>query len=367
MVERLTMPIQTLYAELVDRCSIAAFDADFPPNGNFYKVGVKGRNYWYFKASPDSTGRRAQKYVGPDGPEMQQRVARHGKTKSAYKERRQLIAALRRSGIPVPPEEAGEILDTLSRGGVFRLRACLVGTVAFQAYGGILGIKLPGGAMQTGDIDIAQFRSISVAIAQDDQTEPVLDILRGIDPSFQPVPYAMDARLNMAYKNDSEDRVEVLTPNRGPDRDAPVDLPALQAHGQPLRFLDFLIYDAVPAAVLHGGGVLVNVPRPERYALHKLIISQRRKDGTAKIDKDLQQAEILLDVLAERRKADLRDAWEEMCGRGPKWRLHAADGMASIDKRVREKVIRVIHDDLVPDDPDEEADADPGPDTQQRS
>src|SRR3954454_20575173 len=98
MPERLTMPIQTLYAELVDRCSIAAFDADFPPNGSFYKMSVKGRDYWYFKESPDGNGRRGQRYVGPDSPEMQERVAQHGKVKSAYKERRQMIAALRRSG-----------------------------------------------------------------------------------------------------------------------------------------------------------------------------------------------------------------------------------------------------------------------------
>jgi hypothetical protein len=37
MVERLTMPIQTLCAELIDRCEIAAFDADFPPNTNGFK------------------------------------------------------------------------------------------------------------------------------------------------------------------------------------------------------------------------------------------------------------------------------------------------------------------------------------------
>lgn len=353
MVERLTMPIQTLYAELIDRCEIAAFDADFPPNGGFYKTSIKGRDYWYFRESPDSSGHRRQKYAGPDGPDIRERIAKHGKTKSAYKERRQLIAALRRSGIAVPPDETGEILEALSRAGVFRLRACLVGTVAFQTFGGLLGVKLPGAIVQTGDIDIAQFRSISVAIADDDQTEPLLDILRGIDSSFQPVPYATDACLHMANRNDIEYRVEVLTPNRGPDLEAPVDLPALQAQAQPLRFLDFLIYDAIPAAVLHGGGVLVNVPRPERYALHKLIVSQRRREDAAKIDKDLLQAEVLLDVLADRRRADLRDAWEELCGRGPKWRFLAANGMAAIDEEIRKKVVRVIQDDLSAEKPED--------------
>jgi hypothetical protein len=34
VVDRPPLPIQTLYAELVDRCSLAAFDAVFPPNGS---------------------------------------------------------------------------------------------------------------------------------------------------------------------------------------------------------------------------------------------------------------------------------------------------------------------------------------------
>jgi hypothetical protein len=110
----------------------------------------------------------------------------------------------------------------------------------------------------------------------------------------------------------------------------------------PLRFLDFLIYDAVPAVLLHNGGVLVNVPRPERYALHKLIVSRRRRESAAKIDKDLAQAETLLDVLAERRKADLRDAWEEMRERGPKWRKLADEALESIDAAVRERLVAVV-------------------------
>ena len=105
------------------------------------------------------------------------------------------------------------------------------------------------------------------------------------------------------------------------------------------RFLDFLIYDAVPAVLLHDGGVLVNVPRPERYALHKLIVSRRRREGVAKIDKDLAQAEPLLDVLAERRKADLRDAWQEMRERGPKWRKLADEALESIDAGIRERFV----------------------------
>ena len=70
--------------------------------------------------------------------------------------------------------------------------------------------------------------------------------------------------------------VEILTPNRGPDREKPVELPALGVHAKPLRFLDFLLADSISAAVPYRSGVLVNVPQPARYAVHKLIVSTRR-------------------------------------------------------------------------------------------
>src|SRR5215467_14278052 len=96
-------------------------------------------------------------------------------------------------------------------------------------------------------------------------------------------------------------RVGFLTPNEGSDSDAPQHLQALGTDAQPLRFLDFLIHDPVPAVLLHGCGVLVRVPSPERYAIHKLIVSRRRHAGAAKSDKDLQQAEALLGALWRRR------------------------------------------------------------------
>ena len=343
MSDRLPLALQTVYAELVDRCGMDAFDQDFPPGGSFVRRSVKGRQYWYFVASQAGPGgRRKQKYAGPDTPELQERIARHGQIKASWQERRQLVVALRRTGLPAPDQQTGDLLAALARAGVFRLRACLVGTVAFQCYAGLLGVRLPGAALRTGDLDLAQFHSISVAVAEDERTPPLLDTLRSADPSFREIAYPHDGRLTAAYAGADGYRVEVLVPNRGPDRDAPQPLPAIGAMGIPLRFLDFLIYDAVPAVLLHDGGVLVNVPRPERYALHKLIVSRRRREGAAKIDKDLKQAEILLDLLLERRRADLRDIWTELRGRGPKWRTLADGALEAVDPDVRTRFLAAV-------------------------
>jgi hypothetical protein len=65
----------------------------------------------------------------------------------------------------------------------------------------------------------------------------------------------------------------------------------------------------------------VRIPRPERYAIHKLIIAQRRQaDNLSKRRKDLGQAAALIEVLAEDRPAELRQAYEAAKEIGPQWR-----------------------------------------------
>jgi len=70
-----------------------------------------------------------------------------------------------------------------------------------------------------------------------------------------------------------------LTSNRGSDEytGKPSPMPALGgASAENLRFLDYLIYEPVRTVLLHRKGVSVNVPAPERYAVHKLTVSSRR-------------------------------------------------------------------------------------------
>jgi hypothetical protein len=193
------------------------------------------------------------------------------------------------------------------------LRGVLVGTVAYQTYPAILGVRLSNALLQTSDVDIAQFTSVSVAI--DEQTPPMLEILRGVDKDFREVPRIGSFRHTTSYQGKGGLRVDFVTPNEGPDTNLPQNLPALGTDAQPLRCLDFLIYDPVRAIVLHGPGVPVLVPAPERFAVHKLILSLERPAGVAKRDKDVAQAQALILELIERRPEELRLAWEEAHGR----------------------------------------------------
>jgi hypothetical protein len=56
------------------------------------------------------------------------------------------------------------------------------------------------------------------------------------------------------------------------------------------------------------GSVMVCVPVPERYAIHKLIVSQLRHKTSSKPEGDLRQAAVLIEALVERYPGAIEDA-----------------------------------------------------------
>lgn len=334
MLEPYDHALVTLLAELAERVGDAGLIEDLPPGGTFERRTISGRDYWYHRAYNRSTGRDRVRYVGPATPEMDGRVARHAALKPDVKGRRQLVSALRRAGFPHPDAFTGEVIAALARAGVFRLRACLVGTVAFQCYSGMLGLRLPAAAMRTEDLDLAQFHGVAVSIGE--PAASIIDALREVDATFEPVPSLRSPLLSYALRNTRGYRVELLTPHQGSDEraDELIALPTIPGlAAQPLRFLDFLIYQEVSTVVLHGAGIRVNVPAPERYALHKLIVATRRSaEGRTKAAKDVSQASALIRALVATRQVDLlRDAWEEARDRGAAWRKALDAGRARLD------------------------------------
>ncbi len=330
--------MQTTYAELLDRCRATAFDEAFPKDGSFTSKTIKGKRYWYFQQQ-SGTGRE-QKYVGPETPELLDQIAKHKQVRDDERERRALVSTLVRSfGLPRPIKEIGDIVAALAQAGVFRLRGVLVGTVAYQTYAPMLGTRLPHTILQTNDVDIAQFQSVSVAVGE--QTPPVLDLLKNVDKSFRAVPHIHEHNVT-SYVAKGGLRVDFLTPNEGADTDAPQPLRSFQTDAEPLRFLDFLIYEAEPAVLLHEAGIYVLVPSPQRYAIHKLIISRRRQEGAAKRDKDIEQSAALLKVLNEKRPYELKSAWEEACNRGKTWQQLLAEGLSQIPAPIRDAVLKTV-------------------------
>jgi hypothetical protein len=333
--QRLDITYQTLYSELVQRSLDESFTSEFSSSGRFVAVEVKGKKYWYFDTPKREGGGQDRRYVGPvDDPEITKRVEAFKDLKADLKGRRRLVSTLTREAyLPRPLSMAGQVVEQLAKAGFFRLRGVLVGTVAYQCYPAVLGRRLDAVAMQTSDADFAQFHEISVAIK--DSMPPMLEVLRKVDPTFREVPSQVDGRVSTQFVSRDKFKVEFLTPNQwsNDQEGKPVPMPALGgAAAFPLRFLDYLIYQPIRAVLLHGAGVPVLIPSPERYAIHKLIVGSRRNEGTAKSFKDRLQAKSISEaMIANRQHADLAAAFMEAWDRGDHWRTAIRTSIATYD------------------------------------
>ncbi|MEM7462225.1 MAG: GSU2403 family nucleotidyltransferase fold protein [Pseudomonadota bacterium] len=287
--------------------------------------------YWYAVRRVGSDMRFF--YIGEDNDETRVRIDRieelHATAKERQAERSRLVRLLRAEGMTPTDRATGSILSAMADAGTFRLGGTIVGTNAFRLYEGELGIRLPlGGMASTGDIDIAQFEKLSVAL--EDQVDPGLagtfSTLK-----FDPVPGLDPARTWRWAQGGSGQLVEFLTPAFGEETIR--ELPALGVNAQALNYLNFLIAEPILAAAIYRSGILVQVPRPERYAIHKLIIADRRRNGAGRLraSKDREQAAFLIEAMAEDRPDDLARAYTTAMGVGPRWRAHIENSL----KRMR--------------------------------
>lgn len=284
-----------------------------------------GRGYWYDLHRVGTSVRN--RYIGEDSPEMAQRMARHGELAKAAKaraeERTRLVRTLRAEGLSSLDRTTGSLLAGMERAGVFRLGGTLVGTQAFKLYEGELAVRLGDTDLtQTGDIDIAQFEHLSLALG-DRVEEDLAETFKAL--AFDPIPGIRTTSVWRWRQTTSTAVVEFLTPSFRPEEDIR-ELPALGVAAQSLHFLNYLIAEPIKAAALYRSGVLVQIPRPEAYAVHKLIVADRRRAGPDQLKsrKDRAQAMLLIEALAEDRPDELREAYEDALSRGPQWRAHIA-------------------------------------------
>lgn len=278
--------------------------------------------YWYAARRVGTQMRFI--YIGEDTDETRARIDRIEELRATAKERQaqraRLVRLLRAEGMTPTDRATGSILSALATAGTFRLGGTIVGTNAFRLYEGELGVRLPlGGMANTGDIDIAQFEKLSVALL--DQVDPGLaETFAAL--RFDPLPAMDQSRIWRWAQGGSGQLVEFLTPAFGEETIR--DLPALGVNAQGLNYLNFLIAEPIHSAAIYRSGVLVQVPRPERYAIHKLIIADRRRDGAGSLKsaKDREQAAFLIKALAEDRPDDLAQAYSTALKVGPRWREH---------------------------------------------
>lgn len=223
----------------------------------------------------------------------------------------------------------GRVLEAIARANLFKQGLVLIGTAAYQTYPCIVGAYLPSGALMTNDADLLVSSFVSKGEPQDLEA-----ILRRADPTFKAHMSTHD-RLPKVFKAANGFQVDILT-KFGRGRKSPVFVEGLQCSAEALSFMEYLAEEAIEVVVLYGAGVLVNVPPPARYAVHKLLIAQERKASSVKRNKDLMQAKELIDIFLESNVAAFEEALEDARARGPKWKKSIAASLKEIKRDVRQ-------------------------------
>lgn len=322
--------IQNLFNDLVNNVTWLRSASGLPVGTSFYKIKRGANSYWYAKL-PGGMSR----YLGKAGIEsIEQIVENQRDLKSLNEENRAIVRSLKANGIVSPGREICKMLHALANAGLFRLETVLIGTLAFQTYQPMLGLALKSSSMTTNDIDIAHSRHFSLAI--NDKVEGSLETILNSQGKFERADTFPDAEPASRWINKSTGlSIDFLAPLAPPWDKNRTTIEVLGEKADKIKFMDFLIQDAIPSAVVDNSGISVNVPMPERYAVHKIILSQLRR-APAKAHKDILQAEILINKLAEINFQALADIFSEALEKGPGWRSRLIPGVESLSPSVKD-------------------------------
>jgi hypothetical protein len=330
----LSMSAQTAFAQVAEATLAAEHFrtvGDLP--GSFTSKSVKGHKYWYYQFTEPS-GARRQIFVGPDNEAVRSLVSKSERATD------QNVLALTRAALALGCGEIHprhfKVLHRLSDYGFFQAGGVLIGTHAFIAYGNMLGMQWSGAdASRTQDIDFAHAgKSISLALTSDFKVQ-THEAIQSLEMGFLPIS-GLAGKTGGAYliPNEKEFRLDFLT-TVGRAGEVPYEHPNLHVTLQPLKFMEFSLENVQQTALLSTrGAILVNVPHPARYALHKLIVSGEREGPfAAKSGKDIMQAGLLLGALRETNPWEVEQAWQDLKGRGEGWKSRAQRGLANLDTK----------------------------------
>jgi hypothetical protein len=330
--EPLSLAAQTAYAELHDQLRAAGIQSLRALPGSFQHQLRRGKPYVYYSFR-DLDGSNRLAYVGPDDARVRELIARHDAAKGAAAPERlraQARAAIALGCAPTLPKHYRAV-NRLEQYGFFRAGGILIGTHAFIAMGNLLGVRWRAGD-RTQDVDFAHAgRNISVALGANLQLS-VHDALTSLEMGLLPIT-EFSGKTGAQYRNpaDPELRLDFVTPQvRG---GGPVVLPELGLALECLKFMEFSLEQTTQAVLMSNeGACLVNIPAPQRYAIHKLIVQGERPiEQRVKANKDIEQSAALLHGLLAASQADLvAAAWSDATSRGRGWRQRCNQGRKAL-------------------------------------
>lgn len=353
MIHELSPNAQTAYAQVFDAAFISSINQrSIELSGGFSTKTVKGKVYHYYQYR-DLTGKVVQEYLGPNSDRVNSLIDRVKTGKVVQENLQKLSRSAISLGCHDVVSKHFKPIIRLAEYGFFKGGGILVGTHAFIAMGNMLGIDF-GDALLTHDIDFAHpGKNISIALNPGFSIDTAKAI-ESLEMGMVPIS-GVNGKLGATYLDPENPsyRFDFLTSKISED-DAPIEVPGITAALQPLKFMEFSMQDPVQAVVLSQEGcVLVNIPKPEYYAIHKLIISgERQVSEQMKSNKDLRQASILIEYYAANRYEDLFNVVQDARRRGTGWRERMDRGIESL-KSIAPGVVAELNDIIVKLDGDE--------------
>jgi hypothetical protein len=244
----------------------------------------------------DGSGAQRDVYLGKVGEcddEVNALKAQIAEVKALAPELRLLV----REGFQSADPKPYATLATLNLHGLFVAGATLIGSHAFGVLINQLGIS--AATYATEDVDVARH---DVLAFDKLPKKSFLAMLRESGIPFVEVPQ-LDRKLpSSSFKQRGASRfhVDLLVPSID-NNVTIIEVPELKAHATALPYLSYLLGQTQMATLIaREGCCLIRVPNPERFAIHKLVVSQLRNDRNAKAAKDIFQAAVLLAALGEK-------------------------------------------------------------------
>jgi hypothetical protein len=265
--------------------------------GSMVWMRAKGREYLH-RSYYDDWGKRKQTTLGPRSEETEAmqsnfisaRADVKSRLKALEKKMQRQAATNAARGIARFPAVSARIVRAFESAGIGSSRIKIVGTHALYAYESMAASIFDSGLTSTEDIDFlldprAPLRFVT---SEDLSAETLLGVLQSADRSFELTRQTFRARNHDGFL------VDIIQPERNPPwrKDA---YEAEKGDLQPSPITGLVWLENAPAIeqkVIDAKGfpVVMSVPDPRAFAIHKLWLSKQPYRSGAKSARDRQQA-----------------------------------------------------------------------------
>ena len=322
-------PLTTLFAEL-ETFAISQPEVFAGTPGTILKRRNTSNFEFYSHQYYDALGAKRERYLGgPVGSAEADAAA--AALKMSIDELKRISPSIRllgREGFQLADARTFATLAALHNHGLFAAGALLVGSHAYGAILNRLGVRTS--SYLTEDVDIARPRPLAM-VKQPQET--LAGILRDSGIEFIEVPQLDHRKPATSYKERGRStfQIELLAPGRG-EAIGSIAVPELRMHAVTLPFLGYLLEESQITTILaREGACAVRVPIPERFAVHKLIVSVLRGGRDARVYKDREQALVLCAALGDLHPGALQSAVKAMPRRAIK---HFGNALAHLRERL---------------------------------